>query len=133
MRNATAKGVDDPRQASPARRVINDFEAANIVVHKALIEIRFLASNRPDWDRTGEANLDRIRFLANMCHNMPTTPRGRRWRARRRDRPPMSWAWNTSGPEARALMFEWIAADGCHWTPPPPIPPIRKAIPRRQS
>jgi len=126
-----AQNVDDGEQAFARHRRIDDFEAANIVVHKALVEIRFLAGNRPSWDRTSEANLDRIRFLANMCHNMPTTPRGRRNSAGRRDRPPMSWARNTSGPEARSLILEWIEKDGCQWTPPPPIPLKRKGIPRR--
>jgi hypothetical protein len=129
--DVTAKSADGPEHAPAGRRRIDDFEAAGIVVLKALIQIRFLAGTRPGWDRTSEANLDRIRLLANMCDNMPTTPRLRRTSAGRRDRRPMSWAWNTSGPEAQALILEWIGAEGCHWTPPPPIPPPRKGIARR--
>jgi len=125
------KSVDGREQEPDRCPRVDDFEAANIVVHRALIEIRFLAGNRPSWDRASEANLDRIRFLANLCHNMPTTPRGRRTSAQRRGRRPMSWAWNTSGPEAQSLILEWIEKDGVQWTPPPPIPPRRKGVPRR--
>lgn len=127
----TAKSVDGPQHTPTGRRRIDDFEAAGIVVLKALIQIRFLAGTRPGWDRTSDANLDRIRFLANMCDNMPTTPRLRRTSKGQRARRPMSWAWNTAGPEAQALILEWIEAEGCRWTPPPPIPSPRKGIARR--
>jgi hypothetical protein len=71
----TAKNADGLEHALTGRRRIGDSEAAGIVVLKALIQIRFLAGTRPGWDRTSEANLNRVRFLANMCDDMPTTPR----------------------------------------------------------
>lgn len=89
------------------------------------MEIRSLASRRPSWDRTSEENLDRIRFLADMCHNLPATgmARSRRLgRARSRQRP-MSWTWNTTGPDGQALMLQWIEEAECCWTPPPKLSP----------
>lgn len=101
-------------------RTIDDAAVAAIVSRRALVEIRFLAGNRPSWDRASKQNLDRIRFLADMCHNMPgiARPQRIRWRRGRR---PMSWTWNTTAPEGQALMLQWIEEAGCRWVPPPPI------------
>ncbi|MCC5580115.1 hypothetical protein IMZ11_31270 [Microtetraspora sp. AC03309] len=35
---------------------------------------------------------------------------------------PMSWTWNTAGPEGQAWILERISEDGYRWTPPPPLP-----------
>lgn len=81
--------------------MIDDAQVAALLTGRALVEIRSLASRRPSWDRTSEENLDRIRFLADICHNLPATgmARSRRLgRARSRQRP-MSWTWNTTGPD----------------------------------
>ncbi|MFB6559405.1 hypothetical protein ACFCYH_11010 [Streptomyces sp. NPDC056400] len=40
---------------------------------------------------------------------------------------PMSWVWNTAGPDARAWMLRHIEQAGRSWTPPPPLPPSRRA------
>jgi hypothetical protein len=39
---------------------------------------------------------------------------------------PMSWTWNTSGPEGRAWMLRHIEQEGRTWAPPPPLPAYRK-------
>jgi len=84
-----------------ALRSINDAQAAAILANRALAEIRFLAGNRPSWNRTSEGNLDRIRFIADLCHNMPGAARPRRFgRLPRRERA-LSWAWTTATPKAK--------------------------------
>ena len=105
--------------------MIDDAQAAALLTGRALVEIRALAGRRPSWDRTSEENLDRIRFVADMCHNMPGTGMGcrrRLWRGRSRQRP-MAWTWNTTGPEGQALMLQWIEEAQRSWTPPPKLNP----------
>lgn len=106
---------------------------------RAFTEIRRLAGNlqrRPE-DSTLDENLDRIRFLSNLCHNLPGITRPSTWRPSRRgtsgssreqamDKRPMSWTWNTAGPDGQAWMLRHIEQAGLTWTPPPPLPANRK-------
>ncbi|TDE18866.1 hypothetical protein [Actinomadura sp. 6K520] len=103
------------------------------------MEIRHLAGNvqrRPEgW--SPEDDLERIRFLADLCHNMPGIARPPRWQPSRRGAPvsshdramterPMGWVWHTSGREGHAWMLRHIEHAGLRWTPPPPLPTFRK-------
>jgi hypothetical protein len=110
-------------------REIDDGGAAAIVSRRALVEIRYLSGNRPGWDRTSKENLERIRFLADLVHNLPGLTETRRSSWDRRTRRSMAWTWSTTGPEGRALMLGWIVEAGCRWTPPP-LEPARKEVPR---
>jgi hypothetical protein len=112
-------------------REIDDRDAAAILSRRALVEIRFLSGTRPGWDRTSKENLDRIRFLADMVHNLPGLHETRRSRRDLHTRRSMAWTWNTTGPVGQALMLQWIAEAGCHWTPPPPFDLARKSVPQR--
>src|SRR5262249_33547626 len=100
---------------------------------------RYLAgdAHRNSGDASAEADLDRIRFLADLCHNLPGIARPRPWRPSRRGTSgssreramaerPMGWTWHTTGPEGRAWMLGHIGAAGRGWTPPPPLPAYRK-------
>ena len=101
----------------------------------AFTEIRYLAGDvrRTSEDSSPDEDLERIRFLADLCHNMPGITRPRRWQPSRRGaslsssqqataRRPMSWVWHTAGPEGRAWTLRTIEQDGIQWTPPPPLP-----------
>lgn len=61
-------------------RGINDAEAAAILAGRALVEIRYLTRRtQPPGDRASVDNLDRIRFLADLCttcRGSPTSPAG---------------------------------------------------------
>ncbi|MDG4827441.1 hypothetical protein O7635_36830 [Asanoa sp. WMMD1127] len=119
-----------------------DRYVAALLAARAFIEIRFLARSAK---QTPEAQpdddvLERIRWLADLCHNLPGIARPRPWRPSRtgaplssRDRAmrnrPMSWAWNTTSPEGQAWMLRHIEQAGLRWTPPPPLPVHRRRSP----
>ncbi len=112
-------------------REIDDAEAAAIIAGRALVEIRYLTrQTQPPDERANVDNLDRIGFLADLCHNLPgIAHQSGRNRAARKVRA-MQWTWNTTGPEGQALMLGWIDQAGCRWTPPPPLPIPQKGPPR---
>jgi hypothetical protein len=112
--------TDTLRRGRPPQ-VIDDTQAAAILARRAFVEIRSLAGNRPSWNRASEENLDCIRFLADMCHNMPGPAPKRGLRRTWSEQRPMSWTWNTTGPQGQALMLKWIEEAGYSWTPPPKI------------
>lgn len=126
--------ADDAREPHGEGRRIDDAEAAAVLAGRALVEIRYLAGPvQPPRERADGETLDRIRFLADLCHNMPALTRtGRGWRAGRGARP-MAWTWNTASPEGQALILEWIEQAGYRWTPPPALPAARKRLPRRTA
>jgi hypothetical protein len=116
-----------------------DRDVAALLAAMAFTEIRSLAGNvrRTSEGWSADQDLDRIRFLADLCHNMPGIARPGRWRPSRRGAPPSSfeqasmkrpmiWTWNTTGPEGRAWMLRHIEQRGLTWTPPPPLPGHRK-------
>ena len=121
---------------------IDDRELAALLAATALVEIRYLAlsaQQRPEENPPADA-LDRIRFLANLVHNMPLIGRPPIRRSTRRKAPsrrelavkarPMSWTWETSGYDGRAWIIQQVESAGHRWTPPPPLPTPRKAFPR---
>jgi hypothetical protein len=98
-----------------------DRDIAALLAARAFTEIRYLAGEvrRGSGDSSPDQDLDRIWFLADLCHNMPGIARPRRWRPSRRETPgssleqamakrPMSWTWNTTDPEGRAWMLGHI-------------------------
>ncbi|MFI0719882.1 hypothetical protein [Streptomyces sp. NPDC021224] len=114
-------------------REVDDRELAAYLTAVALGQIRALAGRaRREGADPAEA-LSRIRFLADLCDNMPLGPRRRRPAGARRpsayDRAvrerPMSYVWQVSGPEKREWMHREIERAGFRWTPPPPIPQPR--------
>ncbi|GAA1649732.1 hypothetical protein ACFQY4_23270 [Catellatospora bangladeshensis] len=117
------------------REAEQDREVAALLSAQAFIEIRYLAygARHLPEDQSPDKTLERIRFLADLCHNLPGITRPRRWSPSRRGatastreqaltQRPMSWTWNTAGPQARAWMLGHITAHHPRWTPPPPIP-----------
>jgi hypothetical protein len=119
-----------------------DRDIAALLAARAFTEIRYLAgeARRNSEDRFPAEDLDRIKFLADLCHNMPGIARPRPWRPSRRGtsgssreqamaKRPMGWVWHTTGPEGRAWMLSHIEQDERHWTPPPPLPVYRKGPP----
>ncbi|BCJ75624.1 hypothetical protein CS0771_51680 [Catellatospora sp. IY07-71] len=124
------------------REAEQDREVAALLSAMAFMEIRHLAAEakRLPADQPPDKILERIRTLADLCHNLPHATRPRRWLPSRRGttpstreqaltRRPMSWTWNTAGPQARAWMLSHIEARHPHWTPPPPIPQRRSTPP----
>ncbi|MDL4821060.1 hypothetical protein [Actinomadura opuntiae] len=116
-----------------------DRDVAALLAARAFTEIRYLADDvqRRSPDSSIEEDLERIRFLADLCHNLPGIARPRRWRPSRKGAPassieqamtrrPMGWTWHTTGPEGRAWILDHIKHDGRTWTPPPPLPTRRK-------
>ena len=117
-----------------------DRDIAALLSARAFTEIRYLAGRpqRGAQDTSHDEVLDRIRFLANLSHNLPGVARPLARRPSRQGKPlgsfdqamaerPMSWVWNTAGPEARAWMLRHIEQPGRSWTPPPPLPQSRRA------
>lgn len=112
-----------------------DREAAVVLLSTALIEIRHLAGSvrHESGEATPEEDLERIRFLANLVHNLPRVTQPPVHRPSRRNEPPkareramlerpMSYTWNTAGPEGRAWITARLARADHPWTPPPPLP-----------
>lgn len=112
-----------------------DRDIAALLAARAFTEIRYLAADlqRRSQDSSPDEDLDRIRFLADLCHNMPGIARPQPWKPSRRGtsgssreqamaKRPMSWTWNTTGAEGRAWMLRHIEQSGSRWTPPPPLP-----------
>ncbi|WP_134130687.1 hypothetical protein [Kribbella pratensis] len=127
-----------------------DRRVAALLAAKAFTEIRYLAGDvrRRSEDSSSDEDLDRIRFLADLCHNMPGIAQPRRWQQSRRGasptsleqamaKRPMSWIWNTSSHEGRAWMLAHIEQEVRTWTPPPLLPLHRKGpapmIPRHRA
>ena len=101
----------------------------------ALIEIRHLAgpARRESGEATPEEDLERIRFLSNLVHNLPRVTQPPVHRPLRRNAPPstreramlerpLSYTWNTAGPQGRAWITARLDRAGSPWTPPPPLP-----------
>ncbi|MFE2911204.1 hypothetical protein ACFXI0_06960 [Kitasatospora indigofera] len=120
------------------REAEQDRDVAALLAAGVLVEIRSLAGSpgRAAQDESPEEVLGRIRALADLGHNLPGVARPPRGGPVRRGLPldgfdramderPMSWAWNTAGPEGRAWMLEHIQREGRTWTPPPPLPEPR--------
>ncbi|MFC7221062.1 hypothetical protein ACFQLX_23310 [Streptomyces polyrhachis] len=116
-----------------------DRDIAALLAARAFTEIRHLTGDaqRVGQDSSPDETLDRIRFLADLGHNLPGVARPRPRKPSRRGKPPrsfdqainerpMSWVWNTAGPEARAWMLRHIEQAGRTWTQPPPLPAPRK-------
>lgn len=118
---------------------IDDRRLAAYLSAMAFMEIRGLAgrARRGLGRMTPVEALERIRFLADLCDNMPLSPAPRRRRKARnggrmspreramRERP-MSYVWAVSGPEKRAWIIGHIERAGWSWTPPPPLPATPK-------
>ncbi|MEV5965675.1 hypothetical protein AB0L70_28155 [Kribbella sp. NPDC051952] len=124
---------------------IDDRRVAELLLSAALAEIRlaaFQASQRPDERAPGQA-LEHIRFLADLVHNLPHVVRAPA-RLPRRARPlsrreraleerPMSWTWNTCGPEGQAWITDQVEKSGHRWMPPAALPEPRRGVPRLSS
>ncbi|QES53038.1 hypothetical protein DEJ51_01150 [Streptomyces venezuelae] len=113
-----------------------DRDVAAFLAARAFTEIRHVAGGLTVRDTSPEEVLDRIRFLADLSHNLPGVARPRPRTPSRLGKPlgsfdqamaerPLSWVWSTAGPEARAWMLRHIEQMTHHWTPPPPLPRSR--------
>ncbi|MCP2329465.1 hypothetical protein HDA40_007972 [Hamadaea flava] len=124
------------------RDVERDRHVAALLAARAFTEIRYLAfsARQAHEDQPTDDVLERIRFLADLCHNLPGITRPRRWWLSRRGAPlsrreqamndrPMSWTWNTASPEGQAWMLRHIEQDGLRWRPPPPLPVYHRRSP----
>ena len=120
---------------------VDDRRLAALLSAQAFIEIRMLAGSGPATrDVSPTARLERIRFLANLCHNMPGIANPPKMQPVRKglvsstDRAmaerPMIWTWHTSGPEGQAWILQQVKEAGHRWTPPPPFPEHRKGAPK---
>lgn len=109
---------------------VDDVALAAYLSAMAFIEIRYLAGRALRDEVPPAEALARIRMLADLCHNMPSS--GRPWPGRRRRQLTsieqamrarrMSWVWNSANAEKRAWMLGHIEKAGFQWTPPPPLP-----------
>ncbi|GHJ47028.1 hypothetical protein Cs7R123_43700 [Catellatospora sp. TT07R-123] len=120
-----------------------DRRVAALLAARAFVEIRALAgsAHRASQTSSPAEDLERIRFLANLCHNLPGITQPSRWRPSRTGsapssreqamaRRPMGWTWHTAGPEGRAWMLSHIRQYHPTWTPPPALPTARaEALP----
>ncbi|HUR05831.1 MAG TPA: hypothetical protein VM347_25020 [Nonomuraea sp.] len=130
------------RPVQDAAAQIADRKAASILAASALIVIRYLAepNRREKQDTSLNDDLDRIRFLANLCHNMPGIAQPPTRQPSRKNAPsssreramaerPMSWDWNTAGPQGQAWIQDQLDQAGHPWTPPPPLPTAQAGPP----
>ncbi|MFD1938750.1 hypothetical protein ACFSKW_45540 [Nonomuraea mangrovi] len=114
---------------------------AALLAARAFTEIRHLAGEvrrSNSEDSSIEEDLERIRFLADLC--LPGVARPSPWRPSRRGtsgtsweqamaKRPMGWTWHTTGPEGHAWTLSHIEPERRNWTPPPPLPDRRKGPP----
>jgi hypothetical protein len=112
---------------------IDDTELAGFLAGEALVEIRILAiraRQHPDDLPPGVA-ADKISDWADFSRDMLGVSRSRRRRPSRgtprmreqaMSERPMSYRWNTCGPERRAWIMGRIDRAGLRWTPPLPTP-----------
>ncbi|GAJ83055.1 hypothetical protein NBRGN_060_01240 [Nocardia brasiliensis NBRC 14402] len=104
---------------------------------RALVEIRYLAgaARRQEPDAVLADDVERIRFLANLCHNLPWVALPSKERPWRKNMPlrsydqaiarrPMAYTWETASPEGRAWILHEVDQH-YRWTPPPPLPAPR--------
>ncbi len=129
------------RARARARATAADRDVAAFLAGRAFLAIRYTAwraLNEPGRTTPEEA-LERVKFLANLCHNMPGIAIPSTWKPARssgmtrreeamRDRP-MSWTWNTAGPDGQAWILQKLDEIGYRWTPPPALPQPRRGIP----
>ncbi|MEU1387304.1 MULTISPECIES: hypothetical protein [unclassified Nonomuraea] len=121
---------------------MSDQDAAVVLLSAALIEIRYLSRHaRRGTDGVSPADdLQHIWFLSDLCHNLPGVTRLSVWPPSRKNgtlssrqgamrERPMSWTWNTAGPEGRAWIIGQLDDADCPWTPPPPLPNASKGPP----
>lgn len=121
-----------------AAREADDRSVAALLAYEALVEIRTLSgsAHASREDLSAADTLQRVRWLANLCHNLPLIARApaartlRRTAASERERAmaerPMSWTWETSGSEGQKWILDRLEEAGLRWTPPPPLPVSRK-------
>jgi hypothetical protein len=112
---------------------VDDRTAAAFLAHWALVEIRHQAVKAQQDQQTPTTDaLERIRFLANLAHDMPLIARPRPDPPAREEpvspqeaamaARPLSRIWDTCGPQGRTWMIQHIESVGYRWTPPPPPP-----------
>ena len=135
----------DASSGKKGRRVrggeITDRNLAALLAGVAFIQIRAAAgrARREPGKHPADETLAQIRYLADLCHNLPLGDgRGafggkpRRELSRREramiDRP-MAYTWATIGPEGQEWVLKRVAEYGLDWTPPPPLPTPRKGTP----
>jgi hypothetical protein len=129
-RQREARGEKLAAEGRPIRaHMINDEKAAALLATRALTEIRYLAWRVASGEEKPSKELfDRIRFLADLAHNMPGIARRLSGTRAKRDRQQMQWVWSTAGAEGRSWMLESVHDAGYSWTPPPETqPPERGA------
>lgn len=115
-----------------------DRDIAALLAARAFIEIRHLAGSAlHESGVSPEETLVRIRFLANLAHNLPGVARPRPATPSRLGTGPgrreqamaarsMTGVWHTAGPKGQAWILRHIEQAGRTWTPPPPLPARRK-------
>jgi hypothetical protein len=102
-----------------SRRETEDWFAGVFLQRMAILEIRAMAGRRrpigiwPDDDYVAC-----IRWLANLCDNMPCTPRPRPWWRRKSTERRFAYAWDVAGPLGQRWIVETLASNGLTWTPP---------------
>jgi len=103
------------------KRSVDDREAGSYLKYLALVEIRSMARRRkPMSGWSDDDYVACIAWLADLCHNMPTSgpgPRGTWWRGRSVPRP-FDWAWKVADPAGRAWILASLDKAGMDWTPP---------------
>ncbi|AZM47261.1 hypothetical protein DMB38_16970 [Streptomyces sp. WAC 06738] len=121
-------------------REVGDRELAALLADEALMEMRSVARRArvsADGDAPAEAVV-RLGEAADFCRDMLLVSRSssrrpfrstpsRRQRAMAKR--PMSYRWQTYGPERRAWILDHVERAGLRWTPPPPLPTPRKGPP----
>ena len=110
-----------PRSWTRRERVL----AESGVLSRDLIDIRTTAF-RPEIAGDPAAALERIRMIADACHNLPGAARRRR-RGSRRD--PFVRTWQTASPEAREWLTEAFGAYGLDTAWLDAIPPKPRQLP----
>ncbi|WP_042416099.1 hypothetical protein [Streptacidiphilus anmyonensis] len=102
-----------------SQRETEDWVAGAVLRHYALLEIRAMAGRRrplkiwPDDDFVAC-----IRWLADLCDNMPFTPRPQPWWDRKAPKRRFAYAWEVAGPLGQRWIVDTLAKNGMPWTPP---------------
>ncbi|MFG3056693.1 hypothetical protein ACGFZP_37880 [Kitasatospora sp. NPDC048239] len=101
-------------------RTLEDWEVGAQLRWYALLEIRAMSGRRkPIKDWPDDDYVACIRWLANLCDNIPFLPKPRKpWWSRARSERSFAYAWAVADERGQQWILSTVDKFGWNWTPP---------------